>query len=535
MSDIRLQIKEKINIVDFLEEEGVKLTYKGKAYKGLCPFHTEKTPSFTVSEEFQNYKCFGCGESGDIFSYVIKKYGLQFKQALAFLADKAGIPYEIDNQTFVNLTRLYDLVATVEEIYKKAYRELPEFHVAKKDIASRGLKVDSDDFGYASQTKGELRRQLKEKGFTDAELEDSGLFPDGDPDWNLFSGRLVFFIRNYMGRTIGFSGRGYSERGPKYINSRDSTIYKKNKALYNIESAKASIRATKKVYVVEGLFDVIAMKSKGYENVVAACGTAITQDHVRQLNQYTGDGEIVLLLDGDKSGKKAARRAFVNFEKIQENGKIIILPNDLDPCDYLMKNSVLPEEQHLIDYFIELSKLIIFKENVTTVNKIRAINELFVESIVSDIIYDETVKKLSILLEIVEWPSKRASKVTVKKFTEERKSYPWNMLALAFWLKNRHALGREILKEGDYKRNLWTFINLLRDHYDDEKILPEAFGEYSKAVEDLINADTYYLEEPKVAQSHYRMLIRQYKKSLIKQRNMELRKKLHSNYKNGGD
>ena len=527
MSDIRLQIKEKINIINFLEEEGVKLEYNGRQYKGLCPFHTEKTPSFLVSEEFQNYKCFGCGESGDIFSYVIKKYGLNFSQSLAFLADKAQIPYNISEQSFVDLSRLYELTATVEEIYKKSFKDLPEFHIAKEDIIKRGLDINTDIYGYSPNSKGVLRKILLERGFSEEELKNSGIFAEKDPAWDLFSGRLVFFIKNYMGKTIGFSGRGYSDKGPKYINSKDSTIYNKNKALYNIENAKKHIRDLKKVYVVEGLFDVIAMSKKGYKNVVATCGTAVTQDHIRQLIQYSNNGEIVLLLDGDNAGKKAARRAFINYKEIQDNGKIIILPDDQDPCDYLMENDKLPLEQHLVDYFIELSKKIIFEEDTTTINKIRKIDMLFLESIVSDILYNEIVKKLSVLLEIIEWPSKRVSKESLVKFEEEEKRAPWNLLALSFWIRNRKVLGSEILKEGDFKEPLWDLIRILKTYADKDKIIPEDFGKYESAVKGIIETETSFINEAKIAKSHYKMLVRQYKKTLEKEKNMLLRKQLH--------
>lgn len=344
------ELKEKINIVDFIRADGIQLKPDGVGrYSAKCPFHIEKTPSFKVSEDYQNFQCFGCKKGGDVIAYFAEKSILSYMEAAIALAEKYGIKVkEYNNSGFVKTKELYSLLSDLEEYFKASFNELPLTHPAKQQILNRKLKITSD-FGYAPKNPNETISYLKNKGHSLENMKDIGLINDNG---NLiFIDRLMFFIRNYMGQTIGFSGRSLANEinGWKYINSAQSIIFNKQLALYNIDEAKTSARKKQYIYLVEGQFDVIAMKQNGFTNTVAVSGSAITERQIKELEKAIGDeGKIILLMDGDEAGKSAMEKTIEKYPEIHKKLYIIELPDNMDPCDYLQMKKPLPKANNII-------------------------------------------------------------------------------------------------------------------------------------------------------------------------------------------
>lgn len=353
------EVKAKLNIVDFIRSDGIDLKTDGiDRFSGRCPFHNEKTPSFKVSETYQNYKCFGCGESGDVIAFHAKRNVLDYYTSATLLAESLGIKVSvIDNAEADKRKRFFNILSDLEEFYKAKFKELTPSHPAKKEILDRGLEI-ADDFGYAPSNQIETLNFFSSKQYSEEDLKELGLLTENNGP--LFRDRLMFFIRNYMGKTIGFSGRILvkGETAYKYVNSKASIVFDKQIALYNIDEAKNHAKETQNMFVVEGQFDVIAMKQNGYKNVVAISGSAMTTSHAKEImRSMKNNGRIVLILDGDEAGQKAMKKAFINLPHLHKNLDIINLPDGLDPCDFLKNNKQIPEPKNL------LSELFTFIKN----------------------------------------------------------------------------------------------------------------------------------------------------------------------------
>lgn len=365
-----VKIKEAYNIVDLIEEENVSLKTSGPGrYKGLCPFHSEKTPSFVVDENFQSYRCFGCGVHGDIFKFIEDIRGCSFADAAKYLAEMKGIELKFsgsgkhENAPHIDIKAMYGLLQDSYDFYRDEYNKLPDTHPAKQEVISRGLDPNNQVFCYAPERFGALYKFLEQKGYSTDLMLQSELVSKSESGklYDFFHSRLLITLSDFSGRPVSYSARKLfdSDTRAKYVNGKQSPIFQKEATLFNLDKAKKSIRETKKVIVCEGPFDVLALDKAGIENAVASCGTAFTEKQLRSIEQIVDvDGNVVFSFDGDDAGIKAAVHTFLHFPLIHGNSSVVLFPEGLDPCDYLVKygaekmNEPLSKEQPIIDFVL---------------------------------------------------------------------------------------------------------------------------------------------------------------------------------------
>lgn len=344
MEELFEKIKEAYDIVEVVSNY-VRLKKVGRNFVGICPFHSEKTPSFVVSPEKQIFKCFGCGEAGDVVNFYMKVNGLTFKEALLELAEKAGI--YIEEKVFSEKKRENELVGLAYKV-AKFYNHLLFFHPgaeeAREYFKERGLSEDTIKqflLGFAPQEGRVLTSYLRTSKEDFKAAEELGLIrqvQDGS-FVDLFRFRVIFPVFNLKGECVGFAGRTLlKEDEPKYLNTPESKIYKKSEILYGLYQAKEYIKKEKTCFLVEGYFDFLSLWEAGIRNVVATCGTALTTSHVKILKGLTE--EIILLYDGDEAGKKAMVRAVSFFIKEGILPKCVSLPEGEDPDSFVRKGSL---------------------------------------------------------------------------------------------------------------------------------------------------------------------------------------------------
>lgn len=336
--DIINEVREKNNIVDTVSKY-VDLKKIGSNYKGLCPFHSEKTPSFTVSEEKQIYHCFGCGEGGDVISFLMKNENLEFIDALKILADNANITLEKKN---IN-SELEKTKNILYEINREAgiyfYRNLFKDRNAYNYLINRGIDKDTIKtfgIGYSPNGWNYLINYLKEKNYSEKDIESAGLITyhkKSNRYFDKFRGRIMFPIFNNRGKIIGFGGRSIdNENQPKYLNSPETPVFSKGNNLYALNIVRKQNKGDK-IILVEGYMDVISLYKYGITNSVASLGTALTQNQVQLLKSYSK--EIYICYDSDNAGRNATNKAIETMNKMNIKPKIIALPEKLDPDDFI--------------------------------------------------------------------------------------------------------------------------------------------------------------------------------------------------------
>lgn len=346
--DIREEILERINIVELISEY-VTLSKKGKNYMGLCPFHSEKTPSFSVSEDKGLFHCFGCGASGNTIGFVMKIHNFDFPEAVEFLAEKYGI--EIKRSSF------YKEEKNIIDINEKIMLEAKKYLFSKENrdvlnyLLDRGLSsetIDEFDLGFLPET---IDHSIFTSNYKSSDLFDTGNFIKLKDGLKLrFLGRIIFPIKNERGKVIGFSGRSLDNTQPKYLNTPESKIFKKRGTLYNLNSAKKYIKEEKHVFLVEGYFDVIRMWISGFKNTVSPMGTSFTKEQAAILKRYTDEGTIIF--DGDEAGVNASFRAIDNCILSNFFPYVLFLPKGEDPDSFLLKN--LSEFKNLLQKKVDI-------------------------------------------------------------------------------------------------------------------------------------------------------------------------------------
>ncbi len=344
------EIRARVDIVDLIGAR-VQLKRAGATYKGCCPFHKEKTPSFNVNPNKQFYKCFGCGEAGDIFTFLMKMEGLQFMDAVQQLADKAGVvlKQEVDPHA-QSRSVLYAVHAELAVFYQRCLTETKQAELARTYLASRALPdevVKSFCIGYAPAVPRDAMLQwAKKHNFTAQQLVDSGvLVPPKDLEkqpndfFHRFGGRLMFPICDRQGRVVAFSGRVLDPKShpAKYVNSPETIIFKKSHILYALDKAASKIvkHPRREAIICEGQIDVIRCHACGFETAVASQGTAFTAEHVALLKKHADS--VVLVFDGDAAGKKAAIRTGALFIAAEIPVRVVRLPTGEDPDSFLRK------------------------------------------------------------------------------------------------------------------------------------------------------------------------------------------------------
>lgn len=328
------EINEKINIVDLVSEH-VKLEKKGKNFVGLCPFHEDTNPSFSVSPERNIAKCFSCGVGGAPIKFYQEINHVTFEEAASKLAERLGIKISEDQKNHV--LKEHEALKDASYFYNyylnnsKSGEEILKY-LAKRDIDK--TIIEEFNIGFSPNEKDALSKILLEKGYTEEVLENAGLIQQGGKNYfDFFQNRITFPITDEKGNIVGFSGRSLTDKA-KYVNSKDSFIFSKNKTLYNIYKALPFIKREKKVIIHEGYFDVIASFKAGVKNTVATMGTALTNEQINLITSLSN--HVIIAYDGDNAGIEATLKAIKMLRG--KRVKIDILPLDkLDPDDYLKK------------------------------------------------------------------------------------------------------------------------------------------------------------------------------------------------------
>jgi DNA primase len=341
------EVKSRVNIADVIGDH-VSLKSAGVgSLKGLCPFHDERSPSFHVRPQVGYYHCFGCGESGDVYSFIQKMDHLTFTEAIERLAARinfelhyeegGGKPSESGNRSRILAANTAAAEFFVSQLATPGAAE------GRKFLGERGFdKAAAEMFGigYAPKAWNELRDHLKTKGFTEAEQLQAGLLSQGDKGvYDRFRGRVIWPIRDVTGQTIGFGARKLydDDQGPKYLNTPETSVYHKQQVLYGLDLAKRDIAKGRQVVVVEGYTDVMAAHLSGVTTAVATCGTSFGVEHIKLIRRMMGDdsglGEVIFTFDPDAAGQKAAMRAFAEEQRFAAQTYVAVAPEGLDPCD----------------------------------------------------------------------------------------------------------------------------------------------------------------------------------------------------------
>ena len=344
------QLKSSVDIVAVIGEY-VRLKKVGTRYAGLCPFHNEKTPSFSVNPQHQFFKCFGCGEGGDLINFVMKYESLSFYEALKSLSERYGIPMPKRTAFSDEDTKARASIYRIHEIAEAEYRRQlagDAGRTARAYLEKRGVAPEAADafaIGYAPP--GVITRVLQ-RDFSPTEMEESGLLlkrEDGS-FYERFRHRLMFPIHNESGKPIAFGGRALDpEEQPKYLNSPETKIYRKSSVLYNIHRAKEAVRAQDRVVLVEGYMDVIGVYTAGIKEVIASCGTALTNQQVQSIRRHSQN--IVVNFDPDAAGAKAAERGIQLLLAESMRVRVVSLEGGLDPDEYCRKHGAEVYARHI--------------------------------------------------------------------------------------------------------------------------------------------------------------------------------------------
>lgn len=403
MDDIE-QIKSKINIVDLISEY-LPLKKAGVNFKANCPFHEERTPSFIVSPERQIFKCFGCQKSGDIFTFLIEKEGMDFKEALDFLAKKAGIVLTKTDSQKDFRQRLYEVNLKAQEFFHYILTSHPLGQKALEYLKGRGItdsSIETFGLGYAPNSWESLTKVLLKRGFNLSEITSVGLsIPSKKGGYDRFRGRIIFPLIDGKDKLRGFSGRVLSNLEPKYINSPQTPIFDKSEFLFGMNLAKADIRSKKEAVLVEGEMDVILSHQTGTKNVVACKGTALTQGQIELLKKYTEN--LSLCFDMDLAGDSASRRSIEMADQAGLNIKVVQLASGKDGAEVIKEDpklwqQAISEAVPIYDYYLTSTFSRFDIKNPADLKKIALELIPVWAKIADDLVRERYIQKLSSLL-----------------------------------------------------------------------------------------------------------------------------------------
>lgn len=437
------EIRTRTDIVEVISDH-VLIKKSGQSHKGLCPFHPEKTPSFTVSPNRQIYHCFGCGAGGNVFKFLMEKEGISFVEAVKKLAGRCHVtlPQPAPNRNRPgekNMSgereTLFRLNAAAADYFASSLRHQVKGKQAREYLQSRsfdGETISKYQLGWAPPAWRELLAHFETKGKTSrTQLEKAGLVKkkedsaDGDVYYDRFRGRIIFPLKNIQGNIVGFAGRIIieNEKEPKYLNSPETLLYKKGDQLFGLHTAKEAIRKEDRVLIVEGYFDQIRASQMGIRNVVATSGTALTPKQVALLKNHTRNA--VLVFDADLAGQSAAHRGFDLFLEQGMNVNVVALPEGHDPDSYLHEHGreaflgLVESAKPYVEYFIWKT---IASGNVdTTSGRMEVVNNVLplLCKIKSPVERSERVKLLAEQLGIED----KALLAELKKAVETKKPY----------------------------------------------------------------------------------------------------------------
>ena len=365
------EVRTRADIVEIVGAH-VRLRRAGRNFVGLCPFHSEKTPSFSVNAERGFFHCFGCGVGGSVFNFITKIEGLTFPEAVRSLAKKYGVTLPEHDVSGVGAGEREQMLKASEvaaEFFSHVLWNTTDGAMARDYLKSRGISVETARafmIGYAPSRPASLAKALEKRGLRDAGVKVGLVKKDGNVAisadmYDMFRGRVMFPIRDAQGRAIAFGGRVLDARLPKYINSPESPLYSKARTLYGLFEARQAISSSAasgkdRAILVEGYFDVIALWQAGFKEAVAGCGTALTVEQLRVLSRYTKN--VIACFDGDAAGRKASMRALEIFLQAGLLGRGIFIPSGFDPDTFVRERGeaafaeLTEKSELLVDYFI---------------------------------------------------------------------------------------------------------------------------------------------------------------------------------------
>lgn len=361
------EIKSKIDLVDFISEY-VELRQSGTSWRGVCPFHQEKTPSFFVSPEKQIYHCFGCGLGGDVFAFLQEIEGIDFPEALRILAKRAGVEIkEYNRQSISPKTKLFDICHWSAEFYHKILLESSLAKPAEEYLKKRGLNkkiIKEFKIGFSPDKWDTLHQFLIKRGFKNQEIESAGLVVKSKKGgfYDRFRQRIIFPLSDAHGQIVGFTSRilpsAEKDDVPKYINTPETPIYNKSRILYGLDKAKLEAKQKDQIILVEGNMDVLACHQFGFINTVCTSGTALTQDQIKILERYTKN--IVLAFDVDLAGQAATQRSIDLLLNQGLNVKVLNLSQGKDPDEFIRSDlkgwkESLKKPQAIMEYYFSLA------------------------------------------------------------------------------------------------------------------------------------------------------------------------------------
>lgn len=518
------EIRSRSDIVDVISGY-VKLKRKGSSWFGLCPFHNEKSPSFSVSRDKQMYYCFGCGAGGNVFTFLMEYENFSFVEALQFLADRAGI--QLPQQEYSKEARQEaDLKSQLLKIHKEAaqfyFYQLKSQNgkTAYQYLLDRGLSRETIvhfGLGSASRYSGALYRYLKEKGYSDELLIQTGLFLQDEKRgmYDKFWNRVMFPIMDVNNRVIGFGGRVMGDGKPKYLNSPETKIFDKSRNLYGLNFARSSRK--KNLIACEGYMDVIAMHQAGFDNAVASLGTALTAAQASLMKRYTD--EVLLLYDSDEAGRKAAVRAIPLLRRAGLGQKVVDLSPYKDPDEFIKAEGAQAFEERLqkgrngflfqvdaagkefdlgdpqgqSDFFHRIASMLLeFEDEIERTSYLKAAAR---EYHVKEEMLSRLVNRLAVNGET---PVRQVQKLQSVKEKEKEDGYEKAQKLMITWMVNVPDLIKELdayLKPEDFVTPLYReVVKMLRKQYQEGEVNPARIlnefpdGEEQKKIASLFHA-----------------------------------------------
>lgn len=499
--DMINQIKENSDIVDIIGEY-VDLKKAGSSYKGLCPFHNEKTPSFTVDKKKQLFHCFGCGAGGDVVSFIMQKEGLSYPESLKYLAHKAGINIVFTENPEVNQkkVRLYEIN---KEIMMYFYKNLLTTKAPQDYLLKRGLRsniVNTFMLGYAKDSWDDLLTFAKSKNINEDDLFELGLIAKSKNGkfYDKYRNRIIFPIIDTYGRIIGFGGRSIDNTMPKYLNSPESDVFKKRFNLYGLNIFKK--QSKRDLILVEGYMDVIALNNNGIDLAVASLGTALTVEQAKLAKRYADN--IYICYDSDSAGIKATKRAIEIFKEAEIGVSIIQLGEGLDPDEYVKKYGKEAFENKINEavdeYNYTYEQILDGYSQASDNEKLEELNQFigFLASINQDLTREIFINKVSNLFDI----DKQTLKGAISKYNNKhhkdkiyKDNFPEPNIVVEEKKTDINAHELEILRlifnqQEDYKEN--------SDYFDKYLTSPKAknFRDFliNKEVDKFNKADSDY-------------------------------------------
>jgi DNA primase len=558
LSEIITLIKDKIDIVDFISEY-VSLKKRGKNYVGLCPFHSERTPSFTVSREKQLFHCFGCHAGGDLIKFIMMYENITYKEAIKKLSTKAGLNITLDDVEQMSeeekeKTDIKNINFDAAMLYSK-YLKSSDGKKAREFLSRRNIKdstIDLFNIGYAPDSYDEIFNELSKKYSKELLLKSQIVMQSSGRIIDVFRNRIMFPIKSINGDIIGFGGRTIDNEEPKYLNSSQTPVFSKGKVIFGLYNALPYIKKEKKAIIVEGYIDTVILHQYRLNNTISPLGTSLTIEQARILSNYAD--EVIIIFDSDRGGILASIKAADTFIEAGVYPRIVLLPQNLDPDEYIIKNGI-DEMLNLINNAKDVIefKISLIKEKKTTFspNEKLKIVEFIAQSISkqrNEIIKHEWIKKASESLNIPEnliqrYSSKKTEKINyeVKKETDSDPIIETNLIEIL--LKNPKYLELEFVSNfsidylsSDFARNIFGFLknNQIDENTKIYDLIVEKFPNYSQKItkilvgsnkdEEIINPQNLIETLITIKKQYLKKQLKEMKKNIKNLSNEDLKK-----------